>query len=222
MYFQFTNNSGFKRIIDYKNQTSDSGLYCTANLLQFYDALSVNTTAFVANQYVHLVVTRDDATELVTIYVDGVSVGSFTDSGDLAVLDTANVLNFFQDDLVFGGEARPGRIALLKLYDTILDATGVAANFTDLEATSGALAFTADITASCLVGNVFNFTNQSNNAGGYTYTWEFGDGNFVTDTNATYSYTAAGNYTVLLIASNGGGCTDTVFYGCCRLFFRSR
>lgn len=210
MYFQFLNNSGFKRVIDYSNQGSDSGLYVTATQLLFYDELTIPTTAFVANQYVHLVVTRDSTTQEINFFIDGVQAGSFIDNDNVGVLNAANVLNFFQDDTISGGEARPGRIALLKLYNTAIDGNAVAASFSALEATSQALSFTPDQSAACLSGNVFNFTNTSLNAGGLTYNWEFGDGTGTTGTDASHSYLTDTTYTVLLIADDGLGCVDSV------------
>jgi len=210
MYFQFLNNSGFKRVIDYSNQGSDSGLYVTASQLLFYDELTIPTTAFVANQYVHLVVTRDSTTQEINFYIDGIQEGSFIDNDNIAVLHSTNVLNFFQDDTISGGEARPGRIALLKLYNAAIDANAVAASFGALETTSQTLSFVADQSAACLSGNVFNFTNTSLNAGGLTYSWEFGDGNGTIGTDASYSYLADTTYNVLLIADDGLGCIDSV------------
>lgn len=209
MYFKFLSDGLFKRIIDFKNQTSDSGLYCTTTILNFYDGLTVNTTAFVANQYVHLVMTRDGATNEVILYIDGAFGGSFIDNGGLALTDTSNVINFFQDDLVFGGESRPGRIALLKLYDNVIDAATVNNNYNNLQQTSGSLAFTSDVPAACLNGNIFNFTNTSQNSGAITYNWEFGDGDVAAGTNASHSYITSGLFDVLLIADNGAGCIDT-------------
>lgn len=212
MYFRFTNNSGFFRIIDFKNRTSDLGLYATASQIQFYDELTVNNSAFGSNTYVHLVLTRNSVSEEVTIYINGVSIGSFIDDQGKALTNVDDVINFFRDDIVFGNEAQPGRIALLKFYDYELSAGDVSDNFDDLEQTSAAVAFSASPTSACLVGNLFNFTNESQNAGGVTYNWEFGDGNTATGANASYSYTAEGNYTVLLIADNGAGCTDTASF----------
>jgi PKD repeat protein len=212
MYFRFTNNTGFFRIIDFKNRTSDFGLYATATQVQFYDELTVNNTAFASNSYVHLVLTRNSTSEEVNIYINGSLIGSFIDDQDKALPNVDNVFNFFRDDLVFGNEAQPGRIALLKLYDYELAAGDVSDNFDNLEQTSAAVAFSASPTSACLVGNLFNFTNESQNSGGVTYNWEFGDGNTATGTNASHSYSADGNYTVLLIADNGSGCTDTASF----------
>ncbi|HMT29205.1 MAG TPA: hypothetical protein PKD91_08000, partial [Bacteroidia bacterium] len=150
MYFQFLNNSGFKRLIDFSNQGADTGLYCTSTELLFYDEVYIPTTAFVANQYVHLVVTRNDVSKEVSLYVDGAPVGSFTDLNNHAILQSSNVLNFFLDDTISGGESRPGRIALLKIYDTTLDSANVSDNFNSLETTSSALAFESDINSTCI------------------------------------------------------------------------
>ncbi len=210
MYFKFLSDGTFKRIIDFKNQTSDSGLYCTTSILNFYDGLTVNTTAFVANQYVHMVLTRNGATNEVILYIDGAFGGSFIDNAGLALTDSSNVINFFQDDLVFGGESRPGRIALLKMYDGVIDSATISNNFNNLQQTSGTLAFTSDVAAACLNGNNFNFTNTSDNSGTISYSWDFGDGNGASGTNASHAYLTSGIFDVLLIANNGAGCIDTV------------
>ncbi|QCK14471.1 PKD domain-containing protein [Mangrovivirga cuniculi] len=45
------------------------------------------------------------------------------------------------------------------------------------------------------------FTNESQNATGYT--WDFGDGNTSTETNPVHTYAAEGTYTVTLTATDG-------------------
>ncbi|MCP4552994.1 MAG: PKD domain-containing protein [Bacteroidetes bacterium] len=47
------------------------------------------------------------------------------------------------------------------------------------------------------------FTNYSENS--TSYAWDFGDGGTSTDENPVYTYTEAGNYTVLLTSSNAEG-----------------
>ncbi|MBL7914833.1 MAG: PKD domain-containing protein [Bacteroidia bacterium] len=54
------------------------------------------------------------------------------------------------------------------------------------------------------------FTNSSLNA--TTYTWDFGDGTSSTAANPNHTYTAAGSYQVMLIASNANGCIDTLLF----------
>jgi gliding motility-associated-like protein len=52
-----------------------------------------------------------------------------------------------------------------------------------------------------------SFTNLSVDAN--TYTWLFGDGNTSSLTSPSYTYNAAGQYTISLIASSAIGCKDT-------------
>jgi len=53
------------------------------------------------------------------------------------------------------------------------------------------------------VDEIITFTNQSENAS--TYVWSFGDGNTSTEANPTHSYSAGGSYTVQLTATGDGG-----------------
>ncbi len=57
-----------------------------------------------------------------------------------------------------------------------------------------------------------SFTNLTTITGGLvTYSWNFGDGSSVsTQTSPTHTYTAAGNYNVVLTATSGQGCDSTL------------
>lgn len=209
LYFRFTNISGYMRVIDFKNRAVDSGLYVTSSQILFYDELNLSSSIFSTSDYAHLVVTRNGTSDLVSIYVNGSLQGSFTDTYDRALPGVDNLINFFRDDTISGGEAQPGHIALLRIYDYELNSTEVTNSYSNMEDASATVAFDPDITSACLTGNVFNFTNTSQNSGGVTYMWQFGDGNSSSGINASHSYTSIGNFTVLLIADDGGGCTDS-------------
>ncbi len=60
----------------------------------------------------------------------------------------------------------------------------------------------------CLTGNRFTFTNNS--SAGFTYNWDFGDGDFSTQTNPVHSYSQQKTYTTKLIASDAIGCKDSI------------
>jgi hypothetical protein len=210
LYFKFITNNGFMRIIDFKNRTSDFGLYATNSLLQFYDELTIGTNAFAANQYVHLVITRDDASDDVRLYINGSFVGTFNDSSGEAIPGAANLINFFQDDLVFGNEAQPGNIALLRIDNAAISDSLINVRFNTLETSSAVLAFSPNLSSTCLTGNLFSFTNQSSTTSTVTYNWEFGDGIGSSGLNANHSYLTDGLFTILLIADDGQGCSDSV------------
>ena len=64
---------------------------------------------------------------------------------------------------------------------------------------------------SYLIGQTINFTDQSQNAS--SYYWTFGNNNDTSIVqNPSYSYGANGSYVVTLIASNASGCSDTAAY----------
>ncbi|XZF12489.1 PKD domain-containing protein [Chitinophagaceae bacterium MMS25-I14] len=73
-----------------------------------------------------------------------------------------------------------------------------------------AVAFNTANTAQCINGNSFAFANTSSlSSGVMTYAWTFGDGWTDTVANPVHIYTAAGTYTVKLIATTGSGCKDS-------------
>lgn len=68
--------------------------------------------------------------------------------------------------------------------------------------------FNANPLSSCQAPLTVNFNNASSGATGYQ--WNFGDGTTSALVIPTHTYTAEGNYTVTLIATNADGCTDTL------------
>jgi len=56
-------------------------------------------------------------------YLDGVQKILFSDTGDLGLIDTNNVLRFFKDDV---SEASAGSVARIRIYDSVLSPTDVS------------------------------------------------------------------------------------------------
>lgn len=69
--------------------------------------------------------------------------------------------------------------------------------------------YTAD-SSTCLVPADVQFSNESTS--GLSYLWDFGDGNTSTAENPSHTYTAAGDYTVTLIAYGCNGSSDTLIF----------
>ncbi|MFI5219101.1 MAG: gliding motility-associated C-terminal domain-containing protein [Bacteroidia bacterium] len=71
--------------------------------------------------------------------------------------------------------------------------------------------FDVSLPASASSGIQMFFYNTTTN--GYTYSWDFGDptsnDNTSTSSDPTHIYTATGEYTIQLIATNAHGCSDT-------------
>lgn len=68
--------------------------------------------------------------------------------------------------------------------------------------------FTVDDDEQCFPGNTFSFVNTGASGGTVSHFWEFGDGNDSSVENPTYSYAAAGTYTVThYVIYTAAGCT---------------
>ncbi len=74
-----------------------------------------------------------------------------------------------------------------------------------------AAAFTQDVNFASCPPLTVNFQNQS--TGAVSYLWDFGDLSGVsTLENPSHVYTVPGSYEVTLIATNAGGCTNTIVF----------
>ncbi|WP_221393905.1 OmpA family protein [Dyadobacter sp. NIV53] len=120
IYFKMDSLNSWKRILDFKNRKSDYGSYIYDGKLNFYDFAISEKAPVKANQYVHYVYSRDFQTKTIKMYINGLSKVEFTDPGTEGVLDTDQVLNFFQDDLVANHEASAGSVALIRVYDRVM------------------------------------------------------------------------------------------------------
>lgn len=127
--FHFDNvNSGWNKIVDYKTLTSDSGMY-TLNGQWDYCCGGFGTGSFgsvSAGTDARLTLTRS-AAGAVTLYVNGVFGASTGNDGGIGDF-TGNSARFFIDDFATNqNEARSGRVDFIRVFDTVLDATEVAA-----------------------------------------------------------------------------------------------
>ena len=129
------------KIFDFKNLSSDAGLYVNAasGTLAFIDGSGIlqgtGGAALSSLTYAQIVLTRNSSTDLTTVYLNGTSAFSFTDNGGLAVLGDSSMsgnsfLTLFKDDgMGLGGsmltESTQGNIARLRLYDGVLSADDV-------------------------------------------------------------------------------------------------
>jgi len=132
LYFVFDELDSWKRVIDWKRRTTDYGAYVFNGELNFYPYVYSSSAPVVAGEYTYYVVTRDGATKDLKIYTDAKVEINFTDAYNDGVIDTSHVLNFFVDDLVVQNEASPGAVALLNLYNYVLDSTAIKHKYDSL------------------------------------------------------------------------------------------
>ncbi len=126
MYFSLDTTGGFRKLIDYSNRVSDTGLYNIGTALQLYNLPGGPSGAFAGGVMTHLVFTRDGASNQIVGYINGVTTFgiSQTDSSNIAVFAAANnIISFFQDDSATNfGEASGGFVDFIRIYDTPLTA----------------------------------------------------------------------------------------------------
>lgn len=110
-------NSDYVKIIDYQGKLSDNGFYFYDRYIDFYAGGSHSgTTQYTGGAVLDLVITRDDATKLFTVYAKAAGgtleqVFQYTDTSDDAIPKTqgaGNLLGFFFDDDSTADEATDG------------------------------------------------------------------------------------------------------------------
>lgn len=145
MKFSFTNFSGYRKIIDYLNRTSDTGFYIHNSKINFYP-LGTSTNSFTAGQDLTLMVTRQATngnSGTFTVYTyDGASFSQqlqVTDNSGSSIPFVSTLhsggtkLGFFFDDTATSSEATTsGRVYSIKMWD------GIALDATQLEAAATA------------------------------------------------------------------------------------
>lgn len=123
LVFEFLDgNNAWRRIIDVQNRQSDNGFYVDpSNNLDIFP-VSGSSSTFTNNVFHHVVLTNDAGTA--RGFLDGVA--QFTASTTVMNINNAdnpgNLMNFFLDNLVAGGQGEfsDGRVALIRLYSGAL------------------------------------------------------------------------------------------------------
>lgn len=125
MFFSLDDVSNYRRLVDFKNGSGDSGLYLNEGRPNFYGPSGTVATTYAADQMVHFVLTRD-ASEVVRGYGQGVELFSFNDTSasEYGVFTgPGNIARFFRDN---GTEASSGFVDFIRLYDRALTGSEVA------------------------------------------------------------------------------------------------
>jgi OmpA-OmpF porin, OOP family len=129
LYFVFDNLSSWKRVVDWKNRKTDNGAYVYNGQLNFYDYVYSGQAPVLAGEYTYYVITRDGATGNLLIYTDADVQINFIDVNGDGLIDADHMLNFFFDDLLVPNEASSGAVALLNMYDYVLDSATIRLNW---------------------------------------------------------------------------------------------
>jgi len=118
--FRFADVSGYRRIVDFQNGASDTGLYNLSGNLVFFGGTGGSATPITpsagGDPYHEVVMTRDSSGEVVG-FVDGVEQFRFDDTGGSAAIHPGQTLRFFADDSAVSGEESAGAVARIALYN---------------------------------------------------------------------------------------------------------
>ena len=124
----FSDLTSWRKIVDYKDLANDEGYYTYNTEANFWPQIYGPDNAYAPDVLAFTVITRDAATGLFAMYVNGVQQGSFLDTfGDADFTAPNGLAHFFIDDFVTNQlEAAPGFVNYIAIYDTALDPNQVA------------------------------------------------------------------------------------------------
>lgn len=118
LLFKFTTSpypKNWQRIIDFKSNTSDVGLYLYQNNLQFYTQNTGTSNTALPNTWFRLFLTRDANTDSVKGYINNKLEIAFRDVSGSAKFNTDLIL--FKDDIVVVDEESAGTIDYMRIYN---------------------------------------------------------------------------------------------------------
>ena len=119
-YSDLTSRTFWRKLIDFKDKTSDAGMYYYNGTENFYP-VSSSADQTTANHLDRVALTRDGATGQVTAYLNGVQELTFTDTSGYAIFDTgANIVHFAEDDNITSQrEDDAGSIRGISIFDGV-------------------------------------------------------------------------------------------------------
>lgn len=127
--FTFSESSGYRKIIDFSNLSSDIGLYIYDHIFTFYIGSIVASGGLAPQETaLSIIMTRDDE-GLIQVYQkdSATPIITYTDAGGNFTIGSS--LAFFLDDRN-GGEYSPaGSVSQLRIWDSALSSEEVAVAF---------------------------------------------------------------------------------------------
>jgi hypothetical protein len=123
-------DTGYARLVDFSNSTQDTGIYKLGDGVSFYPVGTYAAGSFVSGQDVFVTITRDAGTQLVSLYINGMPSGTYTDTGNLYA-PSDGVVYFLMDNTTGSAaiyETDPGTIAYLQVRDTPMTPDQVVAS----------------------------------------------------------------------------------------------
>ena len=117
LVFSFDATSGYRKIVDFLNLASDTGLYNLNGALNFYPTVT-GSDSTTAGSPVRVTFSRDALGNAIG-YLNGVQQFTLIDTSGQAVF--GSVINFLQDDNATGRrEASSGFVDYIRVFDQVL------------------------------------------------------------------------------------------------------
>lgn len=123
--FYFSEITSYRKLVDFKQLSTDFGLYNNSGTIDFYNFEQSNDVLIQPNTFVQLVMTRA-ANSQTDIYINKIPQISFMDTTEAAVISSNNLLYFFVDDFSTDTEQSAGAVARISVYDTALSSAEVS------------------------------------------------------------------------------------------------
>ena len=112
------NTDSYRKLLDFKNRTSDNGLYNSDTSLYFYDLDQGEDGAFAAGVPATVRLTRNGVTGEVVGYVNGIEQIRFIDTEGDAVFSAANnIITVLRDDTIQNTEHPSGFLDFVQISD---------------------------------------------------------------------------------------------------------
>lgn len=119
MIFKLDVISGYRKLLDIQNLSSDQGWYNIKGNLQFYNQKPGSDSVFSAGVFRDVLLTRNGSTGEIKGYVQGNLEVDFIDSDGAGIFTGPNnLIKFFQDDFATGQrEASGGTVTRIEIFD---------------------------------------------------------------------------------------------------------
>lgn len=127
-------DAGYARLVDFSGSTSDNGIYKLGAGVSFYPVGTFAAGSFIADQDVFVTITRDATSQLVSLFINGIASGTYSDTTDLYA-PVASAMYFLMDNTTGAAaisETDPGVISYLEVRDTPMTPAEVAASLASI------------------------------------------------------------------------------------------
>jgi cysteine-rich repeat protein len=125
--------SGYTRLIDFSNSTLDDGIYVLNNGISFYPVGTYAPGSFADDRFSVLTLTRDAATNVVSLFIGLTAAGTYEDTGKRYVPSAGN-MHFFMDNTTGAAavsESSAGIVTFLRVSDRPIAAASLAQTIAD-------------------------------------------------------------------------------------------